>query len=207
MLALLVLLGVATGGGALAQLSPPRPDPGSDRLLGGIGSGPATGSSRGTARGSTPSGSSVRIPPSAGASALGGGSGTGSGQSGSGTSGSGTSGSGTSGRGSSGGGSSGSGAAAAVPLFGAGNFCAQPAGLCGPACSITCPEGSTAYCTNGQAGPTSAAGRPSAGASSVPNPGGIVGSSGTGSAMGGAGGAAGAVRPAGCAARPTCSCK
>ncbi|WP_338664271.1 hypothetical protein VQH23_03710 [Pararoseomonas sp. SCSIO 73927] len=103
-----------------------------------------------------------------------------------------------------------------MPLFGAGNFCAQPAGLCGPACSISCPEGSTAYCTNGQAGPSSAAGRgrpsaPAGYAPGIPSPGGIVGQSGTGSALGAAGGAAGAAAgpalPASCAGRPTCSCK
>ncbi|WP_458094069.1 hypothetical protein [Roseomonas sp. WA12] len=50
------------------------------------------------------------------------------------------------------------GAAPTVPLIGAGNFCAQPAGLCGPACSISCREGRIAYCSGGQGGPTSPTG-------------------------------------------------
>ncbi|MBP0493700.1 hypothetical protein [Roseomonas indoligenes] len=110
-------------------------------------------------------------------------------------------------------GSSGSTPAPTVPLFGAGNFCAQPAGLCGPACSVTCQEGLIAYCTNGQGGPsagtTARSGTPappSGGGAGIPTPGGIVGFSGLGSAVGAASGAASALAP-GCTGRPSCRCR
>ena len=69
------------------------------------------------------------------------------------------------GSGGAGGPMTGGGGGRAVPLIGAGNFCMQPAGLCGPACSVSCQEGRMAYCTGGQGGPTSPTG---AGACATP---------------------------------------